>query len=81
MRPARVVPDAAHAGARLSVFDSRLLRSVPDFPPALVGELVAHERDNVLERNSRLLETRSHGHDFAARHMQRAVQRRARDAR
>ena len=51
VRPARIGTDAMDASTCHAILDSRLLCGIPNFPPALVFELVAHEGDNVLESN------------------------------
>ena len=79
VRPARIGPDAAHPRACISTLNSCLLCGVPCFPRALVGELAAHERNNMLKGNPRLLKRRRHDHGFATRHRERTVQGRTRN--
>ena len=76
MRPARIGTDAPHSRPCLTILNPRLLRCVPNLPSALVAQLVAHERDHMLEGDSGLLEGRRHDHGFATRHRERAVQSR-----
>ena len=56
MRSARIGADAAHPRARTLVLYPGLLRRIPDLPPALVIELIAHEGDDVLEGDPGLFE-------------------------
>ena len=80
MRPAGIAPDATDASAGFPMFDPRLLRRVPYLPGPLIGQLVSHEGDAVLEGNPRLLEATCNDHRLAPRNRQGSVKRGARDS-
>ena len=81
MRPARIGADAPHPCACLAILDSGLLRCIPNFPARVIVQLLAHECENMLKADSRLLEARSHDHGLATRHRERSIQGRRRDPR
>ena len=73
--------DAPHPRPCPLVLDPCLSGGVPDPPAPTILELVAHEGDDMLEGDPRLLEARGDDHGLPARHHQQAVQRRRRDPR
>ena len=81
MRPPRIGADAPHPCACLAILDSGLLRCIPNFPARVIVQLLAHECENMLKADSRLLEARSHDHGLATRHRERSIQGRRRDPR
>ena len=80
MRPAWIGAEHAHTGAGLPVGDARYLHCVLHSPLALVGQLVSHEREDMVEAHSSLLVARRDDQHFAPRHRERTIEGGTRDA-
>ena len=81
MRPAWIASEHAHTGAGLPVGDRRDLHGVLHSPLALVGQLVSHEREDMIEADAALLVARRDDQHFAPRHGQRTIEGGTRNAR